>query len=111
MLFARKLVGTGTSSGPAGPISGMVSSVAAQLNRTCLWPDRASGVSGLPYSLANNSFADVSSWAFGDAVFSWNYDFFADGSKARRLGFPEHIDTTAMFLSVFSDLRERKIIN
>ncbi|MET3901217.1 nucleoside-diphosphate-sugar epimerase [Devosia sp. UYZn731] len=60
--------------------------------------------------LAKVSYADVSSWPFGDAVFSWNYDFFADGSKARRLGFHEHIDTAAMFFAVFDDLRARKII-
>jgi nucleoside-diphosphate-sugar epimerase len=62
------------------------------------------------HGLANNSYADVSSWSFGDAVFSWDYDFFADGSKARRLGFHEHIDTAAMFFSVFNDFRQRKII-
>ena len=60
--------------------------------------------------LAETSYADVSSWAFADAVFGWNYDFFADGSKARRLGFHEHIDTAAMFVSVFDDLRERRVI-
>lgn len=60
--------------------------------------------------LASTSYADVSSWQFGDAVFSWNYDFFADGSKARRLGFHEFIDTEAMFFSVFDELRQRKII-
>ncbi|KJF70659.1 NAD-dependent dehydratase [Agrobacterium arsenijevicii] len=58
------------------------------------------------YQLADNSYDAVSSWAFGDAVFSWNYDFFADGSKARRLGFHEHVDTAEMFFSVFDDLRE-----
>ena len=62
------------------------------------------------HRLADTSYGDVSSWGFGDAVFSWNYDFFADGSKARRLGFHEHVDTTAMFFAVFDDLRQRRII-
>lgn len=60
--------------------------------------------------LAPNSYQVVSSWGFGDAVFSWNYDFFADGSKARRFGFHEHISTEDMFMTVFEDLRARKVI-
>jgi nucleoside-diphosphate-sugar epimerase len=62
------------------------------------------------HGLAPHSYADVSSWRFGDAVFGWNYDFFADGSKARRYGFHEYIDTEQMFRNVFDDLRRRKII-
>lgn len=46
---------------------------------------------GLQYS-----YAEVSSWKFGDFVFSWDYDFFADGSKARRAGFGEFVDTEKM---------------
>lgn len=70
-----------------------------------LWNDMVAG-----QGLANTPYADVSSWGFGDAVFSWNYDFFADGSKARRLGFHEHIDTAEMFFAVFDNLRKRRII-
>ena len=55
-------------------------------------------------------YKDVSSWGFGDFVFSWNYDFFADGSKARRFGFHEHVDSEAMFLGIFGDFRRRRII-
>lgn len=62
------------------------------------------------HGLVDHSYGDVSSWGFADAVFSWNYDFFADGSKARRHGFHEHIDTEAMFMEVFKNFRERKII-
>ncbi|GAB2578008.1 SDR family oxidoreductase [Streptomyces capparidis] len=56
------------------------------------------------------SYKEVSSWAFGDFVFSWDYDLFADGSKARRLGFHEFVDTEAMFLDIFADFRRRRII-
>ena len=62
------------------------------------------------HGLVPHAYADVSSWAFGDAVFSWDYDFFADGSKARRLGFHEFVDTEAMFLAIFADLRRRRVI-
>jgi hypothetical protein len=43
-------------------------------------------------------------------VFSWDYDMFADGSKARRFGFHEYIDTEAMFLNVFDEFRRRNVI-
>lgn len=62
------------------------------------------------HDLTAHSYQDVSSWGFADAVFSWNYDFFSDGSKARRHGFHEHVDTEAMFMNVFKDLRARKVI-
>lgn len=62
------------------------------------------------YGLESHPYRDVSSWSFGDFVFSWDYDMFADGSKARRFGFHEYVDTEAMFLNIFSDLRQRRVI-
>jgi hypothetical protein len=55
-------------------------------------------------------YRDVSSWAFGDAVFSWDYDLIADGSKARRHGFHDYLDTDQMFTRIFDDMRSRRII-
>lgn len=62
------------------------------------------------YGLEQHTYQEVSSWGFGDFVFSWDYDMFADGSKARRFGFYEYIETEAMFLNIFEDFRQRKII-
>lgn len=62
------------------------------------------------HQLEPTSYSDVSSWAFGDFVFGWDYDVIADGSKARRFGFHRYVDSEAMFLDIFSDLRRRKII-
>lgn len=62
------------------------------------------------YGLASNSYQSVSSWAFGDFVFSWDYDFFADGTKARRLGFHEFVETERMFMNIFDGLRKAKVI-
>jgi hypothetical protein len=56
------------------------------------------------------SYAEVSSWAFGDFVFSWDYDMFADGSKARRFSFHEYVETEAMFIEIFEEFRKPKII-
>jgi len=62
------------------------------------------------HGLADHAYADVSSWRFADFVFSWDYDMFGDGSKARRFGFHEHVETQAMFTRLFDDFRRRKII-
>ena len=62
------------------------------------------------YDLAPTSYSDVSSWRFGDFVFRWDYDVIADGSKARRYGFHEFVDSKAMFLNIFEDFRVRKVI-
>jgi nucleoside-diphosphate-sugar epimerase len=62
------------------------------------------------HGLHPTAYQDVSSWPFGDAVFSWDYDLIADGSKARRHGFHEYVDTAEMFVRIFDQMRERKII-
>ncbi|WP_432288025.1 SDR family oxidoreductase [Aminobacter sp. BA135] len=62
------------------------------------------------HGLADTPYADVSSWRFADFVFGWDYDFFADGTKARRFGFHDFVDTEEMFMRTFSELRRRRII-
>jgi nucleoside-diphosphate-sugar epimerase len=62
------------------------------------------------YGLAPHTYQELSSWAFGDAVFSWDYDFFADGTEARCLGFHEFIDTEQMFYGLFDELKAKKVI-
>jgi len=62
------------------------------------------------HGLADHSYAEVSSWAFADGVFSWDYDLIADGSKARRLGFHDFVETEAMFRDRFDELRKRRVI-
>jgi len=62
------------------------------------------------HGLAPTPYGDVSSWAFGDFVLSWDYDMFADTSKSRRFGFHSYVDTEAMLLGLFDDLRRRRII-
>jgi len=62
------------------------------------------------YGLQPHSYEEVSSWRFGDFVFAWDYDVIADGTKARRFGFHEFVDTEEMFLGILADLRRRRII-
>ena len=57
------------------------------------------------------SYADVSaSWAFGDFVFGWDYDMFADTSKSRRAGFHEYVETEQMFHRLFDEFRKARVI-
>ena len=62
------------------------------------------------HGLVPTPYADVSSWPFGDFVFSWDYDVIADTSKSRRAGFHEYVDTEAMFLRIFQQLRDQRLI-
>ncbi|MDJ0325334.1 SDR family oxidoreductase [Cryobacterium sp. PH31-AA6] len=62
------------------------------------------------HGLQTTPYADVSSWPFGDFVFAWDYDVLADGSKARRAGFHEYVETESMFMKIFTDLRDQRII-
>jgi nucleoside-diphosphate-sugar epimerase len=62
------------------------------------------------YGLGNHNYQQVSSWGFGDFVFSWDYDFFSDGTKARRMGFHEFIDTEKMFFELFDQLKQQRVI-
>lgn len=62
------------------------------------------------HELKPTPYRDVSSWAFGDFVFSWDYDVISDSSKARRMGFHRFVDTEAMFAGIVRDLRQQRII-
>jgi hypothetical protein len=57
---------------------------------------------------ARNTYVDGSWWHSRRDPLS--HHFFADGSKARRHGFHEHVDTEAMLLEIFADLRRRRVI-
>ncbi|MDN4640840.1 SDR family oxidoreductase [Agreia sp. PsM10] len=62
------------------------------------------------HGLVATPYSDVSSWAFGDFVFAWDYDVISDSSKSRRAGFHEYVGTEAMFLRIFQDLRDQRLI-
>ena len=62
------------------------------------------------HSLTEPDYRAVAGWRFADFVFSWDYDMFADGSKARRFGFHQFVETAAMFFSLFDAFRRRRII-
>lgn len=83
-----------------------------QMNLQTIMADKGALWQGMQdkYQLAPHAYGPLSNWGFADFVFSWDYDFFADGSKARRMGFHEYVDTEEMFCRLFDELRERKVI-
>lgn len=62
------------------------------------------------YGLTQKGYGPLSHWRFADFVFSWDYDFFSDSSKARRMGFHTYVDTEQMFYRLFDEWRAGKII-
>jgi len=63
------------------------------------------------YNLKNIPYKDLAAWGFIDWVFSRDYDWFTDVSKARQFGFNgQTLDSTEMFINLFSKLREEKVI-
>ncbi|WP_061797366.1 SDR family oxidoreductase [Serratia ficaria] len=62
------------------------------------------------HRLSEPNYQTVAGWRFADFVFSWDYDMFADGSKARRFGFHQYVETEAMFFALFDEFRRRRII-
>jgi nucleoside-diphosphate-sugar epimerase len=55
-------------------------------------------------------FGDLVRWAYGNFVFTPDYDIISSTTKAKQLGFAEVQDSEQMFLRQFDELRERKII-
>ncbi|MBJ3778631.1 SDR family oxidoreductase [Acuticoccus mangrovi] len=52
----------------------------------------------------------VASWGFGDFVFNCDYDVISSTTKIRQAGFAPVVDSEAMFLRLFQEFRERKVI-
>jgi nucleoside-diphosphate-sugar epimerase len=87
----------------APPLHMSLQSVMA--DKTGLWQEMQE-----KYNLKKHSYEEVSSWGFADGVFSWDYDFFGDGSKARRFGFHEYVETKEMFFRMFEKLIAEGVI-
>ena len=62
------------------------------------------------YGLAPYRFEQIAAWPFGDFVFTPEYDMISDMGKARRYGFGNAIDSEEMFLRLWQEFREGKII-
>lgn len=81
----------------AAPLQMSLQSVMA--DKAALWESMQK-----KYNLQRHSYEALTSWPFADGVFSWDYDFLGDGSKARRFGFHEYVETKTMFVEMFEKL-------
>lgn len=61
------------------------------------------GLQPIPYE-------KVAAWAFGDFVFGCDYDVISETTKLRQFGFHDVEESQAMFLRLFREFREQKVI-
>ena len=56
------------------------------------------------------AYQEIVSWAYGDFVFTPEYDVISSTMKARRYGFHECVDTDEMFVRLWDEMRAERII-
>lgn len=56
------------------------------------------------------AYDDLVSWGYGDGRFNREWETLNDTSRIRRDGFVEFVDSEAMFMRIFEDLRSRRVI-
>ncbi len=62
------------------------------------------------YGLEKNSYHSVAAWPLGDFLFNCDWDTLLSTTKIQQLGFNEMMDSEEMFLNLFQDFRDNKII-
>jgi len=62
------------------------------------------------YDLVPTRFEQVALWPYADFIFTPHWDMMSDTSKARRFGFPDVVDTEAMFHDMWAGFRAARII-
>ena len=62
------------------------------------------------HGLKPHRFADIAAWEFGDYVFGADWDVMSNVTKSRQHGFHDVIDSEEMFLRLFQQFRDEKII-
>jgi nucleoside-diphosphate-sugar epimerase len=62
------------------------------------------------HGLGRRPLGDLVDWAFADTLFAQSWDVISDTAKCRAFGFDKFVDTEAMFIRRFDELRKRRII-
>ncbi|NBS65151.1 MAG: SDR family oxidoreductase [Betaproteobacteria bacterium] len=62
------------------------------------------------YGLSVPDYTRVASWGFGDAAFMRHWDSVSNVNKLRATGFQDWVDSEAMYLRIFRQMRELRII-
>lgn len=52
----------------------------------------------------------IAVWPFGDFIFNCDWDVISSTTKIRQAGFHDCVDSTGMFLRLFREFRERRLI-
>jgi hypothetical protein len=53
---------------------------------------------------------DIAAWGYPEGVCNSDYDIVSDTGKAGRLGFHDTVDTEEMFLRMFAQFRQKRLI-
>jgi len=62
------------------------------------------------HRLRPTPYAQTALWSYGDFVFTPAYDHMSDTLKLRHCGFADCLDTGKMFLDLFQQFRDARII-
>ncbi|WP_102224215.1 SDR family oxidoreductase [Acidimangrovimonas sediminis] len=62
------------------------------------------------HGLLDVPFDKIAAWGFGDFIFNCDWDVISSTTKIRQAGFAPVVDSTDMFLKLFDEFRDRKII-
>ena len=62
------------------------------------------------YSLSVADYTQVASWGFGDAAFLRHWDAISNVNKLRATGFQDWVDSEEMYLRIFRQMRDLRII-
>ncbi|MPZ58946.1 MAG: NAD-dependent epimerase/dehydratase family protein [Rhizobiales bacterium] len=62
------------------------------------------------HGLRDIPYADAAIWTYGDFLFTPAWDMMSSTTKLRQFGFPDVIDTEAMFFKLFDALRRERVI-
>jgi nucleoside-diphosphate-sugar epimerase len=62
------------------------------------------------HGLRRYPYDQIVSWGYGDFVFTPEYDVISSTTKARQYGFQECVDTDEMFVRLWNEMREDRII-
>jgi nucleoside-diphosphate-sugar epimerase len=62
------------------------------------------------HKLQAHSYQDIVAWGYPDNVFASDYDIVSSTTKARLAGFHDMVDTEEMFLRMFGEFRQNRII-
>lgn len=62
------------------------------------------------HGLLDVPFDKVAAWGFGDFIFNCDWDVLSSTTRIRQAGFTRTVDSEEMFLTLFDEFRDRKVI-